>query len=125
MEKKEKKIILNGIDGYLSNRSRAKMKEEYLFNKDNFSDGPWKKEPDRVHWIDDKTGLDCLIVRHNEVGHLCGYVGVDSDHPSWNQFYDNIEVEIHGGLTYSRNNQDNKLIRRHPESEERLSGGRL
>ena len=31
------------------------MKEEYLFNKDNFSDGPWKKEPEFIG--DDKTGL--------------------------------------------------------------------
>lgn len=42
--------------------------------------GPWDAEPDKVQWIDEETGLDCLIVR-NRLGALCGYVGVGPDHP--------------------------------------------
>ena len=95
------------------------MKEEYLIDKTKFSDGPWKEEPDRVHWIDDRTGLDCLIMRHNKVGHLCGYVGVEKDHPCYAQNYDKIEADVHGGLTYSQDNQHNKYIR-HPESDEKV-----
>lgn len=43
-------------------------------------EGPWTDEPDKAQWIDEATGLDCLIVR-NGMGTLCGYVGVDEDHP--------------------------------------------
>lgn len=42
--------------------------------------GPWDDEPDKAQWIDEKTGLDCLIVRA-KMGNLCGYVGVPDTHP--------------------------------------------
>lgn len=61
---------------------------------------PWTEEPDRKHWIDPSTNLDCLIVR-NPVGALCGYVGVPPDHPWFNKHYDEIEASVHGGLTFS------------------------
>ena len=44
-------------------------------------EGPWKDEPDYQHWVDEKTGLDCLIVRQPSGGHLCGYVGIPKNHP--------------------------------------------
>jgi hypothetical protein len=43
--------------------------------------GPWLEEPDKIQWIDEATGLDCLIVRQSESGHLCGYAGVPPGHP--------------------------------------------
>jgi hypothetical protein len=39
------------------------------------------KEPDKVQWRDQVTGLTCLIVRVNPGGALCGYVGVPPGHP--------------------------------------------
>lgn len=30
-----------------------------------------------------------------------GYIGVPPEHPWFNEHYDNISVNIHGGLTYS------------------------
>lgn len=42
--------------------------------------GPWDGEPDKAQWIDEETGLDCLIVRARS-GALCGYVGVTEAHP--------------------------------------------
>lgn len=44
-------------------------------------EGPWQQEPDKVQWVDEATGLPCLVVRAQD-GHLCGYVGVDSEHPA-------------------------------------------
>lgn len=43
--------------------------------------GEWDIEPDKVQWIDDATGLDCLIVRNNTCLNLCGYVGIPKKHP--------------------------------------------
>lgn len=37
---------------------------------------PWNLEPDFKKWIDRETGLTCAIIRHDEMGHLCGYVKV-------------------------------------------------
>jgi len=76
--------------------------------------GAWDDEPDKVQWIDEETGLDCLIVR-GPSGSLCGYVGVPESHPDYEKGYDQVEVrnrlpssdeddkwlEVHGGLTFS------------------------
>lgn len=70
---------------------------------DELPDGPWKHEPDKVHWVDEATGLDCLIVR-NPLGALCGYVGVPPQHPWHGRDYDEAPVcavDVHGGLTYA------------------------
>ena len=48
--------------------------------RENWVDGPWRDEPDKVIWTDPETGLDCMILR-NRTGVLCGYVGVPSTHP--------------------------------------------
>lgn len=65
----------------------------------------WDNEPDRKHWVDPETGLNCLIVRNGlgGKGALCGYVGVPEGHPWHGKEYEVLEtVEIHGGLTYAR-----------------------
>lgn len=62
--------------------------------------GPWNDEPDKKQWLDKETGLPCLIVR-NPMGALCGYVGVSKEHPLFNKDYDEVGVEVHGGLTFS------------------------
>lgn len=56
-----------------SNGREIPLKAQWL-------DGPWRDEPDKVTWVDPKTGLHCMIIR-NFVGSLCGYVGVSADHP--------------------------------------------
>jgi hypothetical protein len=79
-------------------------------DKSTWGPGPWQDEPDKLQWIDEATGLDCLISR-GPSGALCGYVGVPPEHPyhgvayggqGWddNAAPDNI-IEVHGGLTYS------------------------
>jgi hypothetical protein len=62
--------------------------------------GPWKDEPNKIQWVDDATKLPCLIVRGGS-GALCGYAGVYSDHPFHKADYDSVDVEVHGGLTFS------------------------
>lgn len=71
----------------------------------NWDDGPWKTEPDKAQWIDDKTGLDCLIVR-NCVGTLCGYVGLPPSHElHGKEYYEaqdiNDNICVHGDLTFA------------------------
>jgi len=63
-------------------------------------------EPDKAQWIDETTGLDCLIVR-NIAGALCGYVGVPPSHKEYGLNYNKSEADgyddfyVHGGLTFS------------------------
>lgn len=61
----------------------------------------WDSEPDRKHWIDSATGLDCLIVRNPVTYALCGYVGVPEGHPWHGKGYDDVDAEVHGGLTFA------------------------
>lgn len=69
--------------------------------------GPWDGEPDKRQWIDEATGLPCLIVR-NHMGALCGYVGVSAGHPWFEKPYQAVDnhVRVHGGLTYSNHCQE-------------------
>lgn len=63
--------------------------------------GPWQQEPDYLHWVDQETGYDCLIVR-NPVGALCGYVGLKPSHRFYEVNYNSLSaLDVHGGLTYS------------------------
>lgn len=85
---------------------------EYRTNdKTGWGDGPWQDEPDKIQWLDEATGLPCLIVR-NRVGALCGYVGVPRSHPAYGLDYGKVHdlfpdydedgaLEVHGGLTFS------------------------
>jgi len=71
-----------------------------------WSAGPWDGEPDKMQWLDKRTELPCLIVRHPTMGQLCGYVGLDAMHPlhgiGYSDIYDlGLEIEVHGGLTYA------------------------
>jgi hypothetical protein len=35
------------------------------------------------------------------MGHRCGYVTVPAGHPCENKEYQDLDIEVHGGLTYS------------------------
>lgn len=48
-------------------------------------------------------GLKCMVVIQN-MGHRCGYVGVDKTHPLYDADYTEVaDFEVHGGLTFSNN----------------------
>ena len=72
---------------------------------------------DKAQWVDEATGLDCLIVR-GPSGALCGYVGVAPGHPwhgkdysqcletpvceeSWCGHSAGSRLEVHGGITFA------------------------
>ena len=60
---------------------------------------PWCDEPDKAQWVDETTDLDCLAVR-NHMGAWCGYVGIPPGHPWYDRNPYDIDVEVHGDLTY-------------------------
>ena len=61
--------------------------------------GEWEQEPDEEEFT--HAGLPCQIKRSPGLGHLCGYVGVPPNHPYAGLDYDDVDVEVHGGLTFS------------------------
>jgi hypothetical protein len=92
--------------------------------------GPWEGEPDKAQWIDDVTGLDCLIVR-NRMGALCGYVGVPPEHPWHGRGYNEClmqcgqdwcdhrpegVLQVHGGITFAEGCDP----REHSDTEPRI-----
>lgn len=60
--------------------------------------GAWVNEDDKYEWR--AYSFPCLIVR-SPTGGLCGYVGVVEGHPWYCVNYDDVEADVHGGLTYS------------------------
>lgn len=60
---------------------------------------PWTQEPDYAEFT--LNGFTCVIRRPFDKGHLCGYVGLPEGHKSFGSPYAEIEVDIHGGLTYA------------------------
>ena len=64
-----------------------------------FSDGEWSGEPDFLEF--EVFGFKCQAKRHDDFGHLCGYITVGADHPWHALTYDEVDADVHGGLTYS------------------------
>jgi hypothetical protein len=63
------------------------------------NDELWKSEPDTVEF--QHSGYACLLKRSKRLGVWCGYVAVPPGHPMHGQQYDEVAVEVHGGLTYA------------------------
>lgn len=81
--------------------------ERYYGTRPDWPKGPWDDEPDREYWVDEATGLPCLI-RRGPLGSWCGYVGVSASHPFHGLAYQEVDEDRHkafmtphGGLTYS------------------------
>ena len=70
----------------------------YRVDRTGWAPGPWDTEPDRVDWT--HAGLPCFVLR-NHHGAWCGYVGVAAGHPAYGLGYGDVDVEVHGGLTYA------------------------
>lgn len=72
--------------------------------------GPWLWEPSFLAWRDPVTGLPCVIRRNDHLGNLCGYVGIPEDHP-WRLIdRDDINVQVHGGLTFEDRGPDHRYL---------------
>lgn len=46
------------------------------------------------------SGLRAVVIA-TSMGHRCGYVGVSKDHPLFGKDYNDVGVDVHGGLTFS------------------------
>jgi len=56
---------------------------------------PFKVEREWEH-----AGLKCTVVLAREGGHRCGYVRVGASHPAFGKDYNDVDVDVHGGLTF-------------------------
>jgi hypothetical protein len=59
------------------------------------------KEGDFEEWIDPLSNYMCRISRHVQFQTWNGYVRLPSKHPCFGEGYDDIDVNVHGGLTFS------------------------
>jgi hypothetical protein len=82
-------------------------------DKSTWGEGPWQAEPDKCQWIDEASGLDCLAVRVPWGGSWCGYVGVPEGHPAFGRGYEEVDVEVHGGLTFAGPCQEGENAEEH------------
>lgn len=80
-----------------------KQKEWTTLDRTRWGPGEWDAEPDKVQWFDERVGLPMLAVRHPELGHWCGYVGVAPGHPLHGAKYQDVDenFDVHGGITFS------------------------
>lgn len=76
--------------------------KEYKFmDKSKWTAGEWQSEPDKIQWTDEATGLPCIIKR-NDHGSWCGYVGVPEGHKLFGKdFMETESLSVHGGITYT------------------------
>src|SRR5258708_251769 len=56
---------------------------------------PFKVEREWTH-----AGLQWAVVQAQEFSHRCGYVRVPPTHLAFGKNYDDLDVSVHGGLTY-------------------------
>src|SRR5258708_15897314 len=56
---------------------------------------PYKIEREWYH-----HGLQCAVVQGREGFNRCGYVRVPPGHPAHGKDYDDVNVRVHGGLTF-------------------------
>lgn len=68
----------------------------------------WEDEPDFLEYED--RGYKCKIRRHSEAKHLCGYVVLKKSHPLFGRKYEDIGLEVHGGLTFAGYNSDEEYM---------------
>lgn len=47
-----------------------------------------------------RAGLKAVVIA-KDMGHRCGYVGVSKDHPWHGKDYHDIDLDVHGGVTYA------------------------
>jgi len=47
-----------------------------------------------------KAGFKAEVIA-TDMGHRCGYVTVPKDHPWHGKTYNDVDLDVHGGLTYA------------------------
>lgn len=58
-----------------------------------------------------RVGLLAKVTKHDDLGHLCGYVGVDKNSGFYGVDYSEIErhINVHGGTTFTGHFDDSEL----------------
>ena len=89
------------------------MEMKYLYPRELklqfLGEGEWLDEPDEIKFK--YKSYECWVRRffekepyteklHYSGGYLCGYVAIPSDHPSYQKRYEDIDIAVHGGLTF-------------------------
>ena len=74
------------------------LEDEYDINPNT---KPWETEPGFSDFIDEDTGYRCYILRHPELKHLCGYVGLPKEHELYGVKNTFLNLEVHGGVTFT------------------------
>lgn len=59
---------------------------------------PIQIEPER-EW--EHAGLLCAVVKQDTFSHRCGYVRVPPTHKYFDKDYNEVDVSVHGGLTFA------------------------
>lgn len=84
----------------------------FEIDSSKWPNGPWNEEEDLYAFRDKSTDWPCAIVR-TPMGHLNGYVGIDSTHFLFGKDYDKandkFDDSVHGGLTYSGKGDGNNF----------------
>jgi hypothetical protein len=79
--------------------------------------GEWVEEPDII--IFNYKGFDCKVIRvaAKEIfseelsvfgGHFCGYIKIPPEHPFYHKSFDDVDLDIYGGLTINAISQDDE-----------------
>jgi len=68
-----------------------------------------KSEGDFYEWTS-KSGCQCFIARNSTLLTWCGYVSLTPDNILYGRDYDDIDVEVHGGLTFGEKDSDNNWV---------------
>lgn len=62
-------------------------------------------DADKIAWRDPASNYECIIIRDPHGHYLSGYVAVPPGHPLYGFDHDaiptDLDIEVHGGLTYS------------------------
>ena len=69
--------------------------------------GEWVEEPDEV--IFEYEGWKCRIRRPGG-GYLCGYICIPENNKYYLKDFDEIDIEVHGGITYSEKKEEGNWI---------------
>lgn len=68
-----------------------------------------EKDPTKIEKLWKYAGLKCAIIHHGS--HRCGYVSVPKTHIAYGIYYDDVHVNVHGGLTFSDYAKHNKYLK--------------
>jgi len=69
----------------------------------SYSYRPYRIEREWIH-----AGLPCVVVQTREGFHRCGYVFVPAGHPADGKDYGDVDVDVHGGLTFGEPGKDGR-----------------